>query len=102
MAGISDELNHALCSLFLDVEMRPTFFPPPQIYEISDNSVNITIKVLLDNSEERSMRVNLCAVPEYNSAQFGDTHYHIVNHQELYQDVYNLLSDTIAVYAVKR
>jgi len=100
--GISDELNDALSSLFLHTEMRHTFFPPPQVYEISDDSVNITIKVWLDNSEDASMRVNLCTNPQYNSAQFGNTHYHILKHEKLYQDVYNMLVDVIPTYAVKR
>ena len=98
-SGISDELNDALISLFLNTEMRNRLLPRPQSYNIADGSVFITIKVSLEHS---SMRVNLSNGPDYSSAQFGDTHYHIVDHQELYQNVYGLLSDVMTDYAVKR
>lgn len=98
-SGISDALNDALISLFLNTEMRNGLLPRPESYNIADGSVFITIKVLLEHS---SMRVNLSNGPDYSSAQFGNTHYHIVNHQELHQDVYGLLSDVMPDYAVKR
>lgn len=98
-SGISDELNDALISLFLNTEMRNRLLPRPQSYHIADGSVFITVKVPLEHS---SMRVNLSNDPDYSSAQFGDTHYHIVDHQKLYQDVYSLLSDVMTDYAVKR
>lgn len=97
-SGISDELNDALISLFLNTEMRNRLLPRPQSYDIANGSVFITVKVLLEHS---SMRVNLSNGPDYSSAQF-DTHYHIVDHQELYQNVYGLLSDVMTDYAVKR
>lgn len=97
-SGISDELNDALISLFLNTEMRNGLLPRPESYNIADGSVFITIKVLLGHS---SMRVNLSNGPDYSSAQF-DAHYHIVDHQELYQNVYGLLSDVMTDYAVKR
>ncbi|MDE6616644.1 MAG: hypothetical protein K2K35_08745 [Lachnospiraceae bacterium] len=99
---IPDELDDALTSLFLNTEIRRSIFSPPQSYTVSDGSVHITIKILLDNSDSMSMFVNLCTKPGYNSAQFGDTHYYIVNHQKLYRDVYGLLSDIMSVYATKR
>ena len=40
--------------------------------------------------------------PGYDSAQLGDTHYQIVGHQKLYQEVYALLSDVISAHAIKR
>ena len=48
------------------------------------------------------MLVNLSTNSDYNSAQFGDTHYQIVGHQKLYQEVYALLSDVISAHAIKR
>ena len=57
----------------------------------------VTIKVSLDNHDFSSMRVNLCTNPQYDSAQFGDTHYHIINHQKLYQNVYDLLCGIIPI-----
>lgn len=98
-SGISDELSDALISLFLNTEMRNSLLPRPESYDIANGSVFITVKVSLEHS---SMRVNLGNGPDYSSAQFGDTHYHIVNHQELYQDVYGLLSGIMTDYAVKR
>lgn len=97
-SGISDELNDALISLFLNTEMRNSLLPRPESYTIADGSVFITIKVSLEHT---SMRVNLSNGPDYSSAQF-DAHYHIVDHQELYQNVYGLLSDVMTDYAVKR
>ena len=99
---ISDELNDALISRFLHAEMRNGIFPYPQTYPVSDGSVSLSIKVSLDDADRLSMRVNLSSLPDYNSAQFGDSHYRIVGHQSLYQDVYALLSDVIPAYVVKR
>lgn len=98
-SGISDELNDALISLFLNTEMRNRLLPRPQSYGIANGSVFVTVKVSLEHS---SMRVNLSNGPDYSSAQFVDTHYHIINHQELYQNVYGLLSGVMTDYAVKR
>lgn len=94
---ISNELNDTLISMFLNSEMKAAFFPPPPTYTISDDSLYVTIKVSLDNHDFSSMRVNLCTDPQYDSAQFGDTHYHIINHQKLYQNVYDLLCGIIPI-----
>ena len=99
---ISDELSDALVSLFLDAEMRNRLLPRPQSYHIEDGSVYLFIGVSLEQAEDLSMIVNLCNRPDYSSAQFGDTHYRIVNEQALYQEVYDLLSDVLPAYAVKR
>ena len=99
---IPQQLNDALTSLFLEAKIRNRFFIPPQNYTVSENSVYFTIKVSLEQADTLSMLVNLCNLPSYNSAQFGDTHYHISGQEELYEKVYDLLEDTISVYAVKR
>ena len=99
---VSVELNDALISLFCKSEIRRALFSPLETYTVSDDSVYITIKILLDNSDSLSMFVNLCNIPEYNSAHIGDTYYHIVDYEKLYQDVYGLLSDVILAYAVER
>ena len=101
-SGISDELNEALISLFLDAEMRNSLPPRPQTYTVSDGSVYLSVKVSLESAGDLSMRVNLSDVSDYNSAQFGDTHYSIVDHQTLYQEVHALLSDVLPAYEVKR
>ena len=100
-SGISDELNEALISLFLDAEIRNSLLPRPQTYTVSDGSVYLSVKVSLENAGDLSMRVNLSNVSDYNSAQFGDTHYSIVDHQTLYQEVHALLSDVLPAYEVK-
>ena len=100
-SDISPQLNDALVSLFLDAEMRNSLLPRPQNYTVSDGSVYFTIHVSLEQADTLSMLVNLSNKPDYSSAQFGDSHYHIVNHKELYQDVYDLLSDTIASHSEK-
>ena len=89
---LSDELADNLISLFLDARIRNRLFPPPQSYEITDGSRHVTIKITLENAKTLSMFVNLCSTPQYNSAQFDDTHYTIINHQHLYEDVFHLLS----------
>ena len=101
-SGISDELNDALTSLFLNGEMRNRLLPRPQRYTVSDGSVYLSVNVSLENTDALSMRVNLSNTSDYNSAQFGDTHYAIADHQALYQDVYDLLSDVLPAYEVKR
>ena len=101
-SGISDELNDALISLFLNAEMRNSLLPRPQNYTISDGSVYLSVNVSLERADALSMRVNLSNSSDYNSAQFGDTHYAIADHQTLYQDVYDLLSDVLPAYEVKR
>lgn len=49
---------------------------------------------------EGSMRVNLSTNSTYTSAQFGDTYYAIVDGQDLYQQVYDLVSPLFAEYTV--
>ena len=44
------------------------------------------------------MLVNLSTNSDYNSAQFGDTHYAIVNGPDLYQKVYDLLSPLLVAH----
>lgn len=99
---LPDGVEDALIDLFLGAEIRNRVFSPPEIYTVSDGSVHICTKVQLDGGEELSMLVNLSSRPDYDSAQFGDTHYQIVGHKELYQEVYALLSDVISAHAVKR
>ena len=101
-SGISDELNDALTSLFLNAEMRNRLLPRSQTYTVSDGSVYLSVKVSLENADALSMRVNLSNSSDYNSAQFWDTNYAIADHQTLYQDVYDLLSDVLPAYEVKR
>ena len=101
-SGISDELNDALISLFLNAEMRNSLLPRPQNYTISDGSVYLSVNVSLERADALSMRVNLSNSSDYNSAQFGETHYSILDHQTLYQDVYDLLSDILPAYEMKR
>ena len=96
---LPEEVKDALIALFLRTEIRNTLFPPPQTYTVSDDSVFICVKVQLDNA---ALYMNLCSHSDYNSAQFGDTHYDIVDHQTLYQDVYPLLSDVISTHMVER
>ena len=97
---ISDELSDALVSLFLDAEMRNRLLPRPQNYYIEDGSVYLFIRVSLEQAEDLSMIVNLSNRPDFSSAQFGDTHYRIVDEQALYQEVYDLLDDVLPAYAV--
>ena len=87
---ISDELNDALISLFLNAKMRNTLLGPPQIYSVTDDSVWISIKISLDTF---SIRVNLSTKSEYNYAQCGETNYRIVGYEKLYQNVYDLITD---------
>ena len=99
---LPDGVEDALIDLFLGAEMRNRVFSPPETYTVSDSSVHICVKVQLDGGEHQSMFVNLSSRPGYDSAQFGDTHYQIVGHQKLYQEVYALLSDVISAHAIKR
>ncbi len=96
---IPQELNDDLVDLFQGAEMRNTLFPPSMVYTVQPDSVYIGVWVGLD---EGSMRVNLSTNSDYTSAQFGDTHYAIVDGQGLYQKVYDLVSPLLAEYAHKR
>lgn len=93
---ISQELNDKLTALLQGAEMRNTLFPPSGVYHVTPDYVYISVWVGLN---ERSMRVNLSTTPDYTSAQFGDTHYAIVDGQDLYQQVYDLVSPLMAEYA---
>lgn len=94
--GISQELNDKLMALFQGAEMKNTLFPPSGVYHVTPDYVYISVWVELS---EGSMRVNLSTTPDYTSAQFGDTHYAIVDGQDLYQQVYNLVSPLMTEYA---
>lgn len=96
--GISQELNDKLMTLFQGAEMRNTLFPPSGVYTVTPDYVYISVWIGLG---EGSMRVNLSTTPDYTSAQFGDTHYAIVDGQDLYQQVYDLVSPLLADYTVK-
>ena len=63
--------------------MRPRLLPRPQSFQVSDGSVALYIKVLLEDDD---LFVNLGTDPQFCSAQFGDTHYAILDHQTLYQE----------------
>lgn len=93
---ISQELNDKLMALLQGAEMRNTLFPPSGVYHVTPDYVYISVWVGLN---EGSMRVNLSTTPDYTSAQFGDTHYAIVDGQDLYQQVYDLVSPLMAEYA---
>lgn len=101
-SGISQELNDALIALFRSAEMRNRLLPRPHSYTVSDGSVYLSVRVLLDEGDSLSMRVNLSNQPDYSSAQFGDVHYVIPDHQTLYQEVYDLLSDVLPAYEVEQ
>lgn len=92
---ISDELADNLISVFLNTDIRRSLFPLPQTYEILDGTTYITVGIGLENAETLAMYVNLCSSSQYNSAQFGDTHYYIVDYQKVYNDIYCLLSDRV-------
>ncbi len=93
---ISPQLNDSLLSLFSNAHIKRNLLPRPQSYEISDGSVYFTIHV----SDGHSMLVNLSNISNYNSLQRGNTHYSIVAHEALYEDVSALLSDVLPDYVV--
>ena len=97
--NIPQKLSSDLVALFQGVTIRNTLFPRQNTYTVEPDSVYISIQVGL---AEGSMLVNLSTNSDYNSAQFGDTHYQIVGHEKLYQEVYALLSDVISAHAIKR
>ncbi|MCI6639374.1 MAG: hypothetical protein MSH10_01050 [Pygmaiobacter massiliensis] len=94
---LSDELNNSLLELFFHTKIKRRLLPYPKNYTILDGSVYLTVRVLLDNADSLSLYVNLSSQSDYNSAQFGDTHFQIVEGQKLYEQVYSLLSDKLAV-----
>lgn len=101
-SGIAQALSDDLVALLRKADMQNTLFPPPQRYEGAEGSVYLTLKVSLDNLRTPTMRVNLCSDPLYTSVQLGDTHYHIVDGDDLYQKIYELVSPVIVFYAKPR
>ena len=93
--NIPQKLSRDLVSLFQGFTIRNTLFPPPNTYTVEPDSVYISIQVGL---AEGSMRVNLSTNSAYTSAQFGDTHYSIVDGQDLYQKVYDRLSPLLVAH----
>lgn len=93
--NIPQKLSRDLVSLFQGVTIRNTLFPRPNTYTVEPDSVYISIQVGLS---EGSMRVNLSTNSAYTSAQFGDTHYSIVDGQDLYQKVYDRLSPLLVAH----
>lgn len=95
--GLSQALNDELMALLQGTEMRNTLFPPSGVYQVTPDYVYMSVRVGLS---EGSMRVNLSTNSTYTSAQFGDTYYAIVDGQDLYQQVYDLVSPLFAEYTV--
>lgn len=93
--NIPQKLSRDLVSLFQGFTIRNTLFPRQNTYTVEPDSVCISIQVGL---AEGSMRVNLSTNSAYTSAQFGDTHYSIVDGQDLYQKVYDRLSPLLAAH----
>lgn len=98
-ADIPQELSDQLVALFQGAEMRNVRLFRPQSFTTDQGSVYFNIWV---KSETESMLVNLSTNSDYISAQFGDTHYAIVDGQDLYQKVYELVYPLLAEYAHKR
>lgn len=101
-SGIAQALSDDLVALLRKADMQNTLFPPPQLYTVSQDSVYLTLLVSLDDTETSSMRVNLCSDPLYTSAQFGDTYYHIVGGEDLYEQIYDLVYPVLHAYARAR
>lgn len=96
---IPQALNDQLVALFRGAEMRNALLFRPQSFTTDQGSVYFNIWVRLETG---SMMVNLSTNSDYISAQFGDTHYAIVDGQDLYQQVYDLVSPLLADYSHKR
>ena len=92
---ISQNLNNQLIALFQGTQMRNVRFLRPQSFRMEPDSVYLNVWVETDRA---SMLVNLSTNSDYNSAQFGDTHYAIVNGPDLYQKVYELLSPLLVAH----
>lgn len=92
---ISQKLNNELVALFQGTQMRNVRFLRPQSFRMETDSVYLNVWVETDRA---SMLVNLSTNSDYNSAQFGDTHYAIVNGPDLYQKVYELLSPLLVAH----
>ena len=93
--NIPQKLSSDLVALFQGFTIRNTLFPRQNTYTVEPDSVYISIQVGL---AEGSMRVNLSTNSAYTSAQFGDTHYSIVDGQDLYQKVYDRLSPLLVAH----
>ena len=93
--NIPQKLSRDLVSLFQGFTIRNTLFPRQNTYTVEPDSVYISIQVGL---AEGSMRVNLSTNSAYTSAQLGDTHYSIVDGQNLYQKVYDRLSPLLVAH----
>ena len=93
--NIPQKLSRDLVTLFQGFTIRNTLFPRQNTYTVEPDSVYISIQVGL---AEGSMRVNLSTNSAYTSAQFGDTHYSIVDGQDLYQKVYDRLSPLLVAH----
>ena len=92
---ISQNLNNQLITLFQGTQMRNVRFLRPQSFRMEPDSVYLNVWVETDRG---SMLVNLSTNSDYNSAQFGDTHYAIVNGADLYQKVYDRLSPLLVAH----
>lgn len=92
---ISQNLNNQLIALFQGTQMRNVRFLRPQSFRMEPDSVCLNVWVETDRG---SMLVNLSTNSDYNSAQFGDTHYSIVDGQDLYQKVYDRLSPLLVAH----
>lgn len=92
---ISQNLNNQLITLFQGTQMRNVRFLRPQSFRMEPGSVYLNVWVETDRA---SMLVNLSTNSDYNSAQFGDTHYAIVNGADLYQKVYDRLSPLLVAH----
>lgn len=92
---ISQNLNNQLIALFQGTQIRNVRFLRPQSFRMEPDSVYLNVWVETDRV---SMLVNLSTNSDYNSAQFGDTHYAIGNGPDLYQKVYELLSPLLVAH----
>ena len=93
--NIPQKLSRDLVSLFQGFTIRNTLFPRQNTYTVEPDSVYLNVWVETDRG---SMLVNLSTNSDYNSAQFGDTHYSIVDGQDLYQKVYDRLSPLLVAH----
>lgn len=89
---ISKDLNDCLLSILKNVKIRNRLLPAIKSHTVLEGDTHITVKVDLDNS---SLFVNLHNDSQFSSAQFNDRHYHIVNSENVYEDVYRLVSDLL-------
>lgn len=86
---ISKDLNDRLVLILKHVKIRNKLLPAAESYTVSDGDTHITIKVSLENS---SLFVNLLNDSQFSSAQYHDRYYHIVNSENVYNEIYRLLA----------